>query len=97
MTNCKAISEKIRISEEDFRNGTEEAILATSRSYAPYSKFHVGASLMVVQPTGRKMIMGCNVENASFGLTICAERTAIVRAISAGYPRSAFKAMFVYS
>lgn len=53
----------------------------TSRSYAPFSKFHVGAVLL-----GKNGVVytGCNVENSSFGGTICAERTAFVKAVSEG-------------
>ena len=52
-----------------------------TRAYAPYSKFNVGAVL--VDREGREFL-GCNVENASFGLTLCAERSAAVSAISHG-------------
>lgn len=53
----------------------------TSKSYAPFSKFHVGAALL-----GKNGVVytGCNVENSSFGGTICAERTAFVKAVSEG-------------
>jgi cytidine deaminase len=51
------------------------------RAHAPYSGFQVGAALET--PTG-VFITGCNVENATYGLTICAERVAIVKAISEG-------------
>ena len=54
----------------------------TERSYAPFSKFHVGAALLCKDGT---VFAGCNVENSSYGATICAERTAFVKAISEGY------------
>lgn len=52
-----------------------------SNSYSPFSKFRVGAA---IRTKSGKIFTGCNVENASFGMTICAERTAIFKAVSEG-------------
>ena len=55
---------------------------ASGKAYVPYSKFAVGAAL---ECRGGKVFTGCNVENAALGDTICAERTACVKAVSEGY------------
>ncbi|HEY9055216.1 MAG TPA: cytidine deaminase [Rectinemataceae bacterium] len=57
------------------------ALQAAEKSYSPYSHFRVGAALLC---SDGKVFVGTNVENRSFGLTICAERSAIVSAVSAG-------------
>jgi len=66
---------------EDAHQLRRVAKAASERAYVPYSRFHVGAALRF--PDG-DVVTGCNVENASYGLTICAERAALVRAIAEG-------------
>jgi cytidine deaminase len=55
---------------------------ATARAYAPYSQFAVGAALLCANG---EIVTGCNVENASYGLACCAERTAVFTAVSRGH------------
>ena len=58
------------------------AIAMLDRAYIPYSHFPVGAAL---ECSDGSVFTGCNIENASFGPTICAERTALVKAVSEGH------------
>ena len=60
----------------------ELAFTMLERSYVPYSKFPVGAALECADGS---VFTGCNVENAAYGSTICAERTALVKAVSEGH------------
>jgi len=60
----------------------EQAYQARKFAYTPYSKFSVGAALLTKEG---KIFKGCNIENASFTPTICAERTAIAKAVSEGF------------
>jgi cytidine deaminase len=69
----------------NFMNALDSLVTAARKvrlhAHAPYSDFQVGAAL---ETPGGVIIAGCNVENATFGLTICAERVALVKAISEG-------------
>ena len=60
----------------------DEATAAREGAYAPYSNFKVGAALLLADGS---IVRGCNIENASFGATNCAERTAIFKAVSEGH------------
>jgi cytidine deaminase len=62
-----------------------EAISARLNAYAPYSEFKVGAALLLED--GMTIVTGCNVENASYGLAICAERNAICAAVAKGHQK----------
>lgn len=70
------------ITPEEVNALLEAARVVATRAYAPYSKFRVGAALLTPD---KNIILGCNVENASYGLTCCAERTAMFSAIAQGY------------
>jgi cytidine deaminase len=70
----------------------QEAIVARGFAYTPYSHFKVGAALLCHDG---KLFHGCNVENASYGLCNCAERTAFFAAVASGYKPGDFKALAV--
>ena len=70
----------------------EELIKLLDKAYAPYSKFHVAC---IIEMKDGKFIPGVNVENASYGATICAERNAITTAISMGYTKGDFNKIYV--
>lgn len=70
------------ISAEQTQSLLNAAQAAAENAYAPYSDFPVGAALLTASGA---LFTGVNVENASFGLTLCAERTALVKAVSEGH------------
>lgn len=76
----------------DWEKLSRAAQEARESAYAPYSKFKVGAAVLCADGS---IIKGCNVENASFGLTNCAERTALFAAVAQG--KRDFSAMAIFA
>jgi cytidine deaminase len=76
----------------DYETLLQKAKEASKNAYAKYSKFHVGACVLC---ESGKTYLGCNVENASYGLTTCAERNAIAGAIVSG--EKSIRAIAIYS
>lgn len=70
----------------------DQALLARKNAYTPYSHFKVGAAIELKDGT---FIHGANIENASFGLTICAERSALVSLYSQGYKKEDIVSMTI--
>lgn len=68
----------------DYHDLISKAIAAREKAYVPYSNFKVGAALVTEDNT---VYSGCNIENASYGATNCAERTAIFKAVSDGHTK----------
>src|SRR5665213_2959755 len=80
------------LSEEAIAELRRLALAAAESSYSPYSKFRVGAAVLLED--GR-IFTGCNIENASYRLTICAEHTAIAKAVSEAGPKIRVRAIAV--
>lgn len=72
---------------EKLRELIRRARHAAARAYAPFSRFQVGAALEMADDPAASLFTGANVENSSYGLTMCAERTALHHAVSQGFRR----------
>jgi cytidine deaminase len=86
------LNSKCKTNENLIEKLINEAKKASSFSYSPYSKFAVGSSLLLEKGD---ILLGCNVENSSYGATMCSERVVIFKAISAGV--SNFLCLCVYN
>ena len=84
------IEKETDMTEQEIQKLIDRAIVAREKTYSPYSHFGVGAALLCEDGA---IYEGCNIENASYGLTNCAERTAIFKAVSEG--RTKIKALAV--
>ena len=84
----------MKLNEQTKKDLVQAAKQASQQAYAPYSGFKVGAALL---STGGEVFTGCNVENASYSLTICAERNAVFQAVAAGVKEFAAIAIYVDS
>ena len=78
--------------EKEIKDLYDNALKGYKNAYAPYSKFQVGASVLL---TNGKILYGANVENASYGLSNCAERSTLFQAYSLGYRKSDIKAFMI--
>jgi cytidine deaminase len=83
---------KSRLSAGEKAQLLDGAQAATRNSYAPYSKFKVGSALLTAEG---EIFLGCNVENASYGMSNCAERTAIFTAVAKTGPKMKIRAVAV--
>lgn len=76
----------------NYKSLAAHALAARKHSYSPYSHFRVGAAVLT---NAGNVFTGCNVENSSYSLTMCAERTALFKAVSEGHKK--FKAIAIAS
>lgn len=83
----------MKLNSKEYEHLAKLARSAADNAYAPYSKFYVGAALLM---QSGNVFTGCNIENASFGASNCAERTAVFSALAAG-DLSGIKAVIVYT
>lgn len=76
----------------DYQKLIDEAFLASQKAYAPYSRYHVGACILLKDG---KMLHGTNIENAAYGSSMCAERNAVYQAYCLGYHKDDIVALAI--
>lgn len=81
-SDAGTVNEQTGLSETTKRQLLSAALEARERGYAPYSSFKVGAAVLTEKG---EIFTGCNIENASYSATVCAERVAVFKALSAGH------------
>lgn len=93
---CEDNSDNIDVTVKQWLELSKAAKIAFSKAYAPYSDFKVGAAALT---TDNKIVQGCNVENASYGLTVCAERNCIAHGVIANKSNKTvkFTALVIYT
>lgn len=86
----------IEVTAKQWAELSEKAHIAFSKAYAPYSDFKVGAAALTVD---NEIVQGCNVENASYGLTVCAERNCIAHGVMINQRKNkiVFIALVIYT
>lgn len=90
----RAIPERrVMVDPEELARLRDAARAVAARAHAPYSGFTVGAALVMADDPDRRVFVGTNVENASYGGTICAERTALTQAAASGFRQIAVLAV----
>jgi cytidine deaminase len=90
--DMKAVTHRSGLADEMIAELRRLARVAAEQSYSPYSKFRVGAAVLL---DDGQIFTGCNIENASYRLTICAEHTAIAKAVTEAGPKMRLRAVAV--
>jgi len=90
---CAIPERRVSVDPDELARLRDAARAAAARAHAPYSGFAVGAALIMADDPARRVFTGVNVENATYGATVCAERNVIVQAAAAGFRRIAVLAV----
>lgn len=91
------VEKKIDLDPKLIQQLITAARTAAKNAYAPYSKFHVGAALVMADDPNGQVFCGANIENSSYGVTNCGERTALFQATAAGFRQIKYMALSTLS